>query len=301
MLDVRSASLGLREQLFAHTSMLSSGQRTIPQQPPLATASESPDPVFQVLSSSADSHTSSILAPLPLVHAASSKLQISLQEMISTSIALKSGLDIEVVDVPSEPGWATTLVERQAPSRTRSPSRKSIASVSIRSPSPDPPRGAQAEESVPSHIALAIAGLQREILMLRSELNFELWMARENVKHIGRLYQDRVVSRTAEVERQGLVSYRAPYLPCDLTWSSQHNRLREYKAEVFRLQKEVKEQKEQALKVKNQYADWNRKLQDKIKEFRNDKVSWQTEAAAMRAAHKETQVRYSSLNRWKYF
>lgn len=132
--------------------------------------------------------------------------------MISTSIALKSGLDIEVVDTPSEPGWATTLVERQP--RTRSPSRKSIASVSIRSPSPDAPRRHESEEGVPSHIALAIAGLQREILMLRSELNFELWMARENVKHIGRMYQDRVVSRTAEVERQGLVSHHS----CMLSW-----------------------------------------------------------------------------------
>lgn len=208
MLDVRSASLGLREQLFAHTSMLSSGQRTRPQQPLLPVASDSPDPVFQVLSSSADSHTSSILAPIPFAHAASSKLQISMQEMISTSIALKSGLDIEVVDVPSEPGWAT-LIEHQAQSRTRSPSRKSIASTSNRSSSPDPPRGVQTEGSVPSHIALAIAGLQREILMLRSELNFELWMARENVKHIGRLYQDHVASKTAEVEQQNAVSHLA--------------------------------------------------------------------------------------------
>ena len=42
--------------------------------------------------------------------------------------------------------------------------------------------------------------------------------------------------------------------------------------------------------MKNQYADWNKKLQDKIKEFRNEKSSWQTEAAAMQATHKETQV-----------
>lgn len=209
MLDVRSASLGLREQLFANTSMLSSGQRTVPQQSTTVTI-ESPDPIVQELSSSADSNVTSVLAPLPAPHAPSSKLQISLQEMISTSIALKSGLDIEVVDTPSEPGWATTLVELQSQSHTRSPSRKSAGSLSVRSPSPDPLRAPQGEESVPSHIALAIAGLQREILMLRSELNFELWMARENVKHIGRLYQDRVISRTAEVEQQRLVSLYAP-------------------------------------------------------------------------------------------
>lgn len=208
MLDVRSASLGLREQLFSQSSLLSSGRRDV--RPPLSTEAMSPLPIVQVLSSSAESNASSVLAPLQAAHAASLPMQISLQEMISTSIALKSGLDIEVVDTPSEPGWATTLVEKQSQARTRSPSRKSIASVSVRSHTPDAPRAAQNEDGVPSHIAFAIAGLQREILMLRSELNFELWMARENVKHIGRLYQDRVVSRTAEVERQGLVRAYTP-------------------------------------------------------------------------------------------
>ena len=126
--------------------------------------------------------------------------------MISTSIALKSGLDIEVVDTPAEAGWATAFVDHQIRARSRSPSRRSVASLSVRSRSPEATREREREEGVPSHVAVAIVGLQREILMLRSELNFELWMARENVKHIGRPYQDKVVSRTAEVERQGLVS-----------------------------------------------------------------------------------------------
>lgn len=287
MLDVRSASLGLREQLFSQSSLLAPGGRDIRQ--PLSTEVVTPLPIVQVLSSSAESNASSVLAPLQAAHVASLPMQISLKGMISTSIALKSGLDIEVVDKPSEAGWATTLVEQQSQARPRSPSQKSIASLSNRSHTPDAPHAVQNEDGVPSHIAFAIAGLQREILMLRSELNFELWMARENVKHIGRLYQDRVVSRTAEVERQGLVRVYIMLMNASHPMP-QHNRLREYKAEVFRLQKEVKEQKEQALKVKNQYADWNKKLQDKIKEFRNEKNSWQTEAAAMRSAHKETQV-----------
>jgi hypothetical protein len=215
MLDVRSASMGLREQLFAHTSALSSGRTDIqPKEqsrssplprPEPTNLTDSPHPIVQVLSSSAESNISSVLATLPIFHPPSGRLQISLQEMISTSIALKSGLDIEVVDTPAEPGWANALVDHQLRTRSRSPSRRSVASLSVRSPSPEVARGRDPEEGVPSHVAVAIAGLQREVLMLRSELNFELWMARENVKHIGRLYQDRVVSRTAEVERQGLV------------------------------------------------------------------------------------------------
>jgi hypothetical protein len=70
----------------------------------------------------------------------------------------------------------------------------------------------------------------------------------------------------------------------------QHNKLREYKGEIYRLQKGLKEHKEQALAVRNEYANWNKKLQDKIKDFRQEKSSWQTEATEMRAAHKELQV-----------
>lgn len=156
------------------------------------------------LSTSVESSGSSVLASLPAVHSPPNKLQISLQDMVSTSMALKSGLDLEILDGPSVPGWPTTLMEHK--SRTRSPSRKSVASASVRSPSPDLNTIHEASgQEGSSHVTAALAGLQREVLMLRCELNFELWMARNNVRHIGRLYQDRVVSRFAEVERQGLV------------------------------------------------------------------------------------------------
>jgi hypothetical protein len=60
-------------------------------------------------------------------------------------------------------------------------------------------------QHLPSNVIQAISGLQREVLLLRNELNFELWLSRENVRHIGRLYQDQVLSKNAEAERQGLV------------------------------------------------------------------------------------------------
>jgi hypothetical protein len=57
-----------------------------------------------------------------------------------------------------------------------------------------------------SSVVQAITGLQREVLLLRNELNFESWLARENVRQIGRLFEQRIMSRNAEVERQNLVS-----------------------------------------------------------------------------------------------
>ena len=63
--------------------------------------------------------------------------------------------------------------------------------------------------------------------------------------------------------------------------------MRELKAEVHRLQKSLKEHKEQASNMKSQYADWNRKLQDKVRDLKTEKASWSVDSAAMRRAEAE--------------
>ncbi|CAL1704493.1 unnamed protein product [Somion occarium] len=268
MLDVRHASLGLRQQqLFgaAKPAFAPASATSLPESIKVAEPAS-----VSTLSSSVESSTSSVLAH---VHgtAAPRKTRISLQEMINASIALKSGLEIEIVD--SMPTWPTALFQQP---RTTSTTPSLV--VHTRPTTPDTVSlPGRATDDVPSHVAQAIAELQREVLLLRSELNFELWMARENVKHIGRLYHDRVLSRNAEVERQGL-----------------HNKMRGFKAEVQRLQKELKDHKDQTLTMKNQYLDYNQKLQDKLRELRAEKSSWQAEATAMRAADKESKDTFAA-------
>lgn len=79
-----------------------------------------------------------------------------------------------------------------------------LGAASIASSSASSSRHSSNDE-LPSHVTRAIASLQREVVLLRNELNFELWLSRENVQHVGRLYQERSLSNNAEVERQGLV------------------------------------------------------------------------------------------------
>jgi predicted nucleic acid-binding Zn-ribbon protein len=67
--------------------------------------------------------------------------------------------------------------------------------------------------------------------------------------------------------------------------------LREYKTEVARLQKELKNHKEQASSVKNKYADWNAELQQKLREFREQKRGWTVEIAELRNANLQHKVR----------
>lgn len=121
------------------------------------------------------------------------KTRVSLQDMITTSVALKSNLEVDI-EQPGIP-WSALLF----PLGSNSPAK---ANVRL------PPESTAGEEGaqLPSHVAEAISSLQHEVLLLRSELNFELWHSRENVRHIARLHQDHVLSSNAEADRQALVS-----------------------------------------------------------------------------------------------
>jgi hypothetical protein len=138
-----------------------------------------------------DGDTSTAPTPHPgYVELPSAKPRVSLESMITASVALKSNLDVEI-EAPTA-AWSSLLF----PAGSNSPTKRAF----------DVPSEPNTyNEQLPSHIAQGISGLQREVLLLRNELNFELWLSRENVKHIGRLYQDRILSKNAEVEQQGLV------------------------------------------------------------------------------------------------
>ncbi|KAG6885983.1 hypothetical protein C0992_004747 [Termitomyces sp. T32_za158] len=182
------------------------------------------------------------------------KTTISLQGMIDMTVALKSNLDVEIIHPVSQ--WPYSWFV--------SPSRLSNEENS------EP-------KEVPSHIAQIISGLQRELLLLRNELNFETWLSRENVQHIGRLYQDRIVAKSAEAERQGL-----------------YNKLRNYRAQVVALEKELRDHKQQASSAKNKYAEWNSELQKKLRELRDEKKAWVNEEARLRKAEKEIKALFDA-------
>ena len=166
MLDIRNLAVGIRTRY----SLDKLGY--------VSTTTEQPDDPLDVTDGP------QFLRPIDL---SSGRTVISLQDMINTTIALKSNLDLEVIQ----------------PSLSWSPAVFSNRTVSSSLDQSGPSRDYGDQNS--PHVAQAISGLQREILLLRNDLNFELWLSRENSKHIGRLYQDQILMRTAETERQGLV------------------------------------------------------------------------------------------------
>lgn len=52
---------------------------------------------------------------------------------------------------------------------------------------------------------LLIAALKREVLLLRNELNFELFVKQQHLQHMGRLHREHVSDSSVEAERQRTV------------------------------------------------------------------------------------------------
>lgn len=61
-------------------------------------------------------------------------------------------------------------------------------------------------ETMSSETKLLLAGLKREVLLLKNELNFELFLKQQHLQHIGRLHREHVLDSSVEAERQQLVS-----------------------------------------------------------------------------------------------
>jgi hypothetical protein len=128
------------------------------------------------------------------------RYRISLRDMVATSVALKSGMDIEVDIGDSQPTWQDLLFFG-SPS---SPGKRSISlpreGKSVKLP---PTR----DKEIPDHVAEAISALQRKLILMNNELNCELWLARRNVEHIAQLKKECELAKSAEGERQGLVGF----------------------------------------------------------------------------------------------
>ena len=127
----------------------------------------------------------------------------SLHELIATSAAIKSGLNLSATErTLAGPSLLFTPPPSQVPSRAGSVDSTMIPT----NPSSPENRQNADEPKLPAQISETIASLQREVLLLRTELSFELWLKKENVRHISRLYEDSVATKNAELQQQRQVN-----------------------------------------------------------------------------------------------
>ncbi|CAE6436938.1 unnamed protein product [Rhizoctonia solani] len=133
------------------------------------------------------------------------------------------------------------------------------------------PRHAMAEE--------ALSILQRDVLILKNQLNFEVYLKELVQQHVGRLHQDRIVSRSEEAERQGL-----------------HTKLKDYKAKLTKAQEDLATIRAEAAGTKSRHTQWVTELQDKLTRFREEKRSWAAEAVELRGEVNDTRAALKAQN-----
>ncbi|KAG8927351.1 hypothetical protein FRC02_008268 [Tulasnella sp. 418] len=118
-----------------------------------------------------------------------------------------------------------------------------------------------------------ISTLQREVLLLRNELNFELSLKHNHLTHMGKLHRDRVIARSEEAERQNL-----------------HNKLKHHKGALSQALEELKTVKAQATAAKFKQNEYISILSDRLAKYREEKQSWLNEAVELRGELNEAKL-----------
>ncbi|KAF8517269.1 Hamartin protein-domain-containing protein [Hysterangium stoloniferum] len=183
----------------------------------------------------------------------SGRLRVSVQDILATYHALKSGAEIDISD--PIPSWPSAIFPSTVPISTDATALKATA--------PDGP----VVTAMPLHEEV-ISSLQRETLLLRTELNYELWLKREHVKRIGSLYLDRILVKGAEEERQSL-----------------HNKLKEFKSKVHQLEKTLAKEQAGAATMKAQHHGYTDILQTRLKAERAEKQKWNEEKSRLQSEY----------------
>ncbi|KAI7847485.1 Hamartin protein-domain-containing protein [Circinella umbellata] len=134
-----------------------------------------------------------------------------------------------------------------------------LAETSITSPTPS------TTTTISPETKLLIAALKREVLLLRNELNFELFVKQQHLQHMGRLHREHVVDSSVEAERQR--TYNATRI-LRAQLKEANTTLTKLKAEsALTTQKHIKWEDEQGGKLRS-YREARKKWQADMEEAR---------------------------------
>jgi solute carrier family 25 protein 16 len=119
----------------------------------------------------------------------------------------------------------------------------------------------------PSDTQGTIAYLQREVMLLKNDLNFERYLKQQHLSHIGHLQRKHIKESTAEAETQNLI-----------------NTNKTLKAKLEEAKKAYAASRQEALKSKNQAKKWEAELSTKIRTLREEQKAWRQDEEATKRA-----------------
>jgi hypothetical protein len=141
-----------------------------------------------------------------------------------------------------------------------------VQSVTARSPSHGDFRGQ------------TMASLQREIMLLRNDLNFERYLKLQHLTHIGQLQRKHIREATAEAETQNLI-----------------NNNRTLKARLAKANELYAQLKKETLTSRNQSKKWESDLSARVRTYRDSEKTWHSEEDSLRYELQRTQADYEHL------
>ncbi|KAL5113959.1 hypothetical protein ACEQ8H_008141 [Pleosporales sp. CAS-2024a] len=123
-----------------------------------------------------------------------------------------------------------------------------------------------------------MASLQREIMLLRNDLNFERYLKLQHLAHIGQLQRKNIKEATAEAETQNLI-----------------NTNKTLKARLSKSNELYAQLKKETLTSRNQSKKWESDLSAKVRNYRDSEKSWHSEEESLRYELQRTQSDYGHL------
>lgn len=115
----------------------------------------------------------------------------------------------------------------------------------------------------PSDTQGTISYLQREVMLLKNDLNFERYLKQQHLSHIGHLQRKHIKESTAEAETQNLI-----------------NTNKSLKAKLEEAKKAYVALKQESLKTKTTAKKWEAELSAKIRTLREEQKAWRADEEA---------------------
>ena len=190
-------------------------------------------------------------SPTLPAHLVPSPAENTLREMLQTQELLRS---IFQQAQTNEAGGGSTALA--TPSPRLNAYVNSLANMTNRSPVIRP---------LPADSRNDIALLQREVLLLRNDLNFERFLKQQHLSHIGQLQRRHIREATAEAETQNLINT---------------NRALRMKAEEAK--KAYATLKKETMASRNHTKKWESELNAKTRALREQQKRWEIEEQYLR-------------------
>jgi hypothetical protein len=123
-----------------------------------------------------------------------------------------------------------------------------------------------------------MASLQREIMLLRNDLNFERYLKLQHLAHIGQLQRKHIKEATADAETQNLI-----------------NSNKTLKARLAKATELYAQLKKETLTSRNQSKKWESDLSARVRTYRDSEKTWHSEEDSLRYELQRTQTDYEHL------